>query len=215
MNLKDLKYMFLLMMSVFMLASCSEDDDSSTEYANWQARNDQAFADTLAYAKTQGEANGWYVIRKWSLQNQTANKDAAGNLANLTYSDDNYIVMHVLDKGTGTETPLYTDSVQLSYRGRLLPTESYADGYVFDQTFNGVYNAKMVYPTSTTVNYGWIDGFTTALLNMHVGDHVQVFIPANLGYGTSDYNSIPAYSMLRFEIALSAIKHGKGKWIAE
>lgn len=215
MNLKNLKYLFLLMMSVFVLASCSEDDDSSTEYANWQARNDKAFADTLTYAKTQGEANGWYVVRKWSLQDQTANKDAAGNLADLTYNDDDYIVMHVLDKGTGTETPLYTDSIQLSYRGRLLPTETYANGYVFDQTFNGAYDAKTAYPSSTTVNAGWIDGFTTALLKMHVGDRVQVYIPANLAYGTSDYNGIPGYSMLRFEIALSAIKRGKGEWITK
>ncbi len=53
---------------------------------------------------------------------------------------------------------------------------------------------------------GWIDGFTTALLGMHVGDHWQVFIPANLAYGSSVNSTIPAYSMLRFEMALTAYK---------
>ena len=41
------------MMAVITLSSCSEDDDTTDEYANWQERNDKAFADTLAYAKAQ------------------------------------------------------------------------------------------------------------------------------------------------------------------
>ena len=52
MNLKSLKYFFFLMMAVITLSSCSEDDDNVSEYANWQERNEQAFADTLAYART-------------------------------------------------------------------------------------------------------------------------------------------------------------------
>ena len=58
-------------MAVFALSSCSEDDNTVDEYANWQERNEQAFEDTLAYARQQ-IANGsteWKVIRKWSLQN--------------------------------------------------------------------------------------------------------------------------------------------------
>ena len=84
MNLKKMKYLFLLMMSVFMLASCSEDDSTVDEYANWQQRNEKAFADTLDYAKQKGEANGWLVLRNWSLENQTPNKDAYGNDVQLT-----------------------------------------------------------------------------------------------------------------------------------
>ena len=215
MNLTKLKYMFLLMMSVVMLASCSEDDDTEDEYANWQQRNEKAFADTLAYAKQQGESKGWYVIRNWSLQNQTPYKDSQGNEANLSYSGDDYIVMHVLHAGTGTETPMYTDSIQMSYRGRLIPTASYEDGYVYDQTFSGDYDSRTALPTSAAVNTGWVDGFTTALLNMHVGDHVQVFIPQNLGYGSQSNTGIPAYSMLRFELVLNAYKRGNGAWITE
>ena len=50
---------------------------------------------------------------------------------------------------------------------------------------------------------------------MHVGDHWQVFIPANLAYGGRVNSTIPAYSMLRFEMALTAYKRGKGSWITE
>ena len=77
------------MMAVFALSSCSEDDNTVDEYANWQERNEKAFADTLAYARQQ-IANGsdeWKVILNWSLQNQTPNKDANGNTVSLTYKD--------------------------------------------------------------------------------------------------------------------------------
>jgi len=220
MNLKNLKYLFFLLMATFVLSSCSEtdEDETQTEFANWQERNDKAFADTLAYARQQ-IANGsteWKVILNWSLQNQTPNKDTNGNDVTVKYNDDDYIVVHVLEEGTNTEHLLYTDSIQMSYRGRLIPSKSYANGYVYDQTFEDTYySPKTAKPTYTTVNTGYIDGFTTALLNMHVGDHWQVFIPENLGYGSEGQTGIPAYSMLRFEMALSAYKRGKSAWINE
>ncbi len=46
MKLRISKYLFLLVMAVFALSSCSEDDNTVDEYANWQERNEQAFADT-------------------------------------------------------------------------------------------------------------------------------------------------------------------------
>lgn len=211
MNLKKMKYLFLLMMPVFMLTSCSEDDNSYDEYANWQARNEQAFADTLAYAKQKGEANGWYVYRCWSLENQTPNKDVQGNTLTLTYKDVDNIVVHVLEKGEGSGCPMYTDSVKVSYRGRLLPTTDQDgrvnEGYVFDTTFDGTYNKATAQLTKFAVG-GLIDGFVTALLKMHIGDHWMVYIPHQLGYGSSSSNSsIPAYSMLRFEIVLDSYYH--------
>ena len=40
MKLRISKYLFLLMMAVFALSSCSEDDNTVDEYANWQERNE-------------------------------------------------------------------------------------------------------------------------------------------------------------------------------
>ena len=219
MNLKNLKYLFFLLMAAFVLSSCSEtdEDESNVEFSNWQERNDKAFSDTLAYARQQ-IANGskeWKVILNWALQGQTPNKDVNGNDATLKYNDDDYIVVHVLDEGEGAVSPLYTDSIQVSYRGRLLPSTSYADGYVFDQTFEGAYSSKTAKPSKTIVNSGWIDGYTTALLNMHNGDHWMVFIPHNLGYGTTENNGIPAYSLLRFEMVLNGYKRGSGAWVTK
>ena len=237
MNLKKLKYMFLLMMAVFALASCSEDDNSYDAYANWQQRNEQAFTDTLAYAKKMGEGNGWYVFRNWSLTNQTPNKDVNGVEASLTYNDYDYIIVHVLEKGEGSGCPMYTDSVKVSYRGSLLETTdkdgNVNAGYVFDKNFEGTYNKSTAQLSSFAVS-NLVDGFTTALLNMHIGDHWMVYIPYQLGYGSTDYSSgnIPAYSMLRFEIVLdsyyrpgqkvpvskavqSDADKGKGVWITK
>lgn len=219
MNLKNLKYLLFLLMTAFVLSSCGETDEdaSQVEYANWQERNEKAFADTLAYAKKQIEAGSteWKIFLNWSLSNQTPNKEQTGNDLKLSYNDDDYIVVHVLDAGKGTVTPLYTDSIQMSYRGRLIPSTSYKEGYVFDQTFEGNYSSATALPTSATVNSGWIDGFTTALQNMHVGDRWQVFIPANLGYGSTVNSGIPAYSLLRFEMVLNGLKRGKGAWVKE
>ena len=207
MKLRISKYLFLLVMAVFALSSCSENDDSYDEYANWQERNEQAFADTLAYAKKMGESQGWYVYRKWSLENQTPNKDVNGVEIPLTYKDYDHIIVHVLDKGEGTASPLYSDSAKVSYRGSLLETigkdGSVNAGYVFDKTFEGTYN-KQTAMLSTVAVSNMVDGFATALMHMHVGDHWMVYIPYQLGYGTTGNGSIPAYSMLRFELALDS-----------
>lgn len=233
MKLRISKYLFLLVMAVFALSSCSEDDNTVDEYANWQARNEKAFADTLAYARQQ-IANGsdeWKVILKWSLQNQTPNKDTNGNAVPLTYKDADYIVVHVLDKGKGSGCPMYTDSVKVSYRGRMLGTDTYPAGYVFDKTFDGTYDKTTAQVATYAVN-DLVDGFTTALLNMHIGDRWMVYMPYQLAYGTTQSSSstIPAYSMLRFEIVLDsyyrigqvvpgsrAVEAGKkqGTWITE
>ena len=233
MNLKSLKYFFFLMMAVITLSSCSEDDVTNDEYANWQERNEQAFADTLAYAKAQiaaGRTEEWKVIRKWSLQNQTSNKDVTGMDVPLSYKDADHIVVRVLKEGKGSGCPMYTDSVKVSYLGRLLGTDTYPAGYVFDKTFEGTYD-KATAQVTTNLASGWIDGFTTAVLNMHIGDHWLVYIPYQMAYGSTQSSSsvIPAYSMLRFEIVLdsyyrpgqvipgsrAAAQALKGEWITE
>ena len=159
-------------MTALVLSSCSENDDSYDEYANWQERNEQAFADTLAYAKKMGESQGWYVYRKWSLENQTPNKDVNGVDVPLSYKDCDHIIVHVLDKGEGTTSPLYTDSVKVSYRGRLIETTdkdgNVNAGYVFDKNFEGTYNKKTAMLSTFAVS-NVVDGFATALMHMHPG----------------------------------------------
>ncbi len=211
MILKNLKYLFLLMMSTFVLTSCSEtDEESDSEYADWQAKNETAFAEILAKAKQEGEANNWYIYRKWSMDNQTANKDNNDNPITPTYKElEDNIVVQVLGQGEGSAVrPLYTDSVMVSYKGMLM------NDYVFDSTFTGDYDVQKA-QTANFLTSGLVDGFTTALMKMrHIGDHWMVTMPYTLGYGSqqSSDSNIPAYSMLKFEIVLKGC-YKNGKWI--
>lgn len=211
MILKNLKYLFLLMMSTFVLTSCSEtDEEGDSEYADWQAKNETAFAEILAKAKQEGEANNWYIYRKWSMDNQTANKDNNDNPITPTYKElEDNIVVQVLGQGEGSAVrPLYTDSVMVSYKGMLM------NDYVFDSTFTGDYDVQKA-QTANFLTSGLVDGFTTALMKMrHIGDHWMVTMPYTLGYGSqqSSDSNIPAYSMLKFEIVLKGC-YKDGKWI--
>ena len=97
--------------------------------------------------------------------------------------------------------PNFTDSVRVIYQGRLLPSKSYSQGYVFDGTVNGEYSVKTAY-TSRQLVSNMIDGYSTALQHMTVGDHWRIYIPSELGYGVSGSTKIPGYSVLIFEVTL-------------
>ena len=118
-----------LLLGLFFFASCSEDEETIVEFPNWQATNDQAFQKVMDYAKEQtatGNNDQWKIFLDWSLENQSANM--GGFIED--YGDEYHIAVQVLEKGTGSGCPLYTDSVLVHYRGRLLPSTSYEEGYV-------------------------------------------------------------------------------------
>lgn len=52
---------------------------------------------------------------------------------------------------------------------------------------------------------GVIDGFSTALQHMKEGDIWEIWVPWELGYGSSGSGSIPGYTTLVFEIELMEI----------
>lgn len=215
MNLKNLKYLFFLLMTVCALSSCSEtsDDESASEFANWQTRNDEYFDQILSQAKT---TEGWESILTYSLDNQTGNTDANGNTYKPSYANNEYIAVeklaNVMDNPT-LVSPLYTDSVRVAYQGRLMPTTEHPSGKCFDGSFEGTSYDKATSGSVKFLTSGLIDGFTTALTHMQLGDHWIVYIPANLGYGSdTSKSSIPAYSMLRFELVLLGVKKD-GTWV--
>lgn len=177
--------------AVTVLFSCSESEEESHELDNWEERNWEYFTDVYTTADNEGEENGWKIIRNWSYE-----EDAA------TDTDD-YIVVEVLEEGTGSGSPMYTDTVYVHYYGRLIPSDSYPDGYNFDGSYSGDFNRETALPSKFAVS-ALIDGFTTALLNMCIGDYWRVYVPWNLGYGTSTSGTIPGYSVLIFDIYLEA-----------
>ena len=182
----------------FGLTACSEQDDTVEEFANWQQVNEQYFSSL--YAQTQQRiASGdssWKIIRKWSLA-ETAHPDI-----------DNFIIVQVLNEGQGAGCPLFTDTVRCMYEGRLIPSTNYLSGWVFDRSFSGTFDPATATAAQFAVS-GVVDGFSTALQNMRIGDRWKVYIPYNLGYGIKDHKDnnsnsviVPAYSTLVFDVTL-------------
>ena len=174
--------------------SCSEETEESSEFDNWQARNETFFAsleDSLSKSPTQ-----WLKLKNYSLDATTEG------------TTGDYVYAKVISSGTGTDSPMFTDSLRLSYEGRLIPSATYPAGYIFDGTAYGTYNdATNATTKMVMVQSGYealIPGWITALLHMHRGDHWRVYIPQQLAYGSDDKTSdgIPPYSTLIFDITL-------------
>jgi len=186
-------YIAMIAAVMTAMSSCSESENTEEEFPNWQETNEQYFNNIYATATSNIELGNtsWKVLRKWSLEDFVATEPT------------DFIVVEVLEEGTGSGCPLYTDTVRVHYEGRLLPSTSYVDGYVFDKSFYNEYDPDTSLPAKLAVS-GTIDGFCTALLNMHIGDRWRVYIPHQLGYSTTGSGSVPAYSTLIFDVTLAA-----------
>lgn len=203
-----------------LLTSCSEEDDTEEEFVDWQERNMAYFNNLYQTTKAKIDAGDttWKIIPSWQLVDEAA-----------TLPTD-YIIVHVLKEGTGSGCPIYTDKVRVHYQGRLLPSASYSGGYVFDSSWTGTFDPETAKPFERNVS-GLIDGWITALEQMHIGDHWMVYIPYTLGYGTTGSPGtatslrIPGYSTLIFDMTLQAywrsdadvpdLKAKQGQWIEE
>ena len=180
----------ILLLSMGAVVSCSESDDeeASAEFANWQARND-AFFLTLEDSLNADPSN-WRKVKTYTKDEKTPGEVT------------DYVYMKVLNAGDPyAEYPLFSDTVRISYRGRLLPSATYPEGYVFDQTYSGTYNVRTAASVTGIVS-GYTTGFSTALQHMLRDERCRVYIPYILGYGTSDNGVIPAYSTLFFDVTL-------------
>ena len=95
------------------------------------------------------------------------------------------------DVVTGTGPTVVTgDFVTVAYKGTL------ADGKTFDENAN----------FTTRIGVGAvIKGWDQGIPGMRVGGTRRLTIPPSLGYGNNATGSIPANSVLKFEITLKAI----------
>ena len=108
-----------------MFTSCSEEDDTKEEYPGWQSKNDTYWNNLYAEAKAKQESGdaSWKVIPSYAYSTMPASQLQAANC----------IVVHVNEKGTGEGVPLAKDTVRVHYRGHLLPSTTYTDGFQFDR----------------------------------------------------------------------------------
>lgn len=198
--MKYLKLISLICIATIgcLFTSCEETAEVD-EYANWQERNIE-FIDSIAKVAEENADGKWLKILSFKLNETNINGDI------IEWDNEDYVYCHVEAEGTGTQRPLFTDTVSVNYRGRLMPTESYPEGYVFDQSYKGALNPAVNVPAKFNVG-GVIVGWSTALQQMVTGDIWRVYIPANLAYGSDKQTGIPAYSALVFDINLVKITH--------
>ena len=195
--MRKLSYIFLaVILFPFMgiVSSCSEDSKEEDEFDKWQEKNEAILNQWVANP-------GYKKILTFSKNESTT----------ASFKNTDYIYVEVLETGDGAESPFYTDTVRVAYRGHYIPTASYPEGLVFDETYLDDFDWK----TAGTAKFqagSLVDGFSTALMHMHVGDRWRVRIPYMLGYGKNDYkasssSTIPGYTNLVFEIAMYDMWH--------
>ncbi len=200
------KFLPFLFAAVLLFTACEEEDYTPNNYTNWTQRNDAAFAEKLSEAKTAIEAarlqHGadweehckWRVFRLYSYHPEEK------------FESSDTVCVQILEVGEGTESPLYTDSIKVNYIGRIIPTDLYPEGRVFDHSGRSsnedqVFSPTFANPTKLLCS-NTVAGFTTALMHMHIGDKWRIFIHPNLGYGKNATTGIPAHSMLNFTVQL-------------
>lgn len=173
-----IKVILLITLAAVVFASCSKDDETDTV---WAENSVAAFERVVASAEYE------------TIESQS-------KIGSIAYK--------VIKSGDG-DTPLFTDRVKVLYTGwykmvdwNKEDTFENEDGikvtnkYVFDSTAD-----RNDVPSIFQVS-GVVDGFSTALQHMKVGEKWEVWIPAKLAYGGVPQQGIPANTTLVFEIEL-------------
>lgn len=195
-----IKIVLAFLVAMVCFTGCKETDDSVEEFPDWKNKNEAFFAAKYQAAKSaiaQGD-------KSWKIFKSYARRDTVEG------APVDYIVVKVLDEGEGSGSPLFTDTVRVHYRGQMIASTSYVDsedrelGYVFDKSWStDTFDRRIFTPSKFAVS-GMVDGYSTALQHMRIGDRWKVYIPHQLGYGSQANGPIQPYSTLVFDIALVA-----------
>ena len=126
------------------------------------------------------------------LKNNTAKEGVKTTESGLQYK--------VTKDGPGAQVAK-GDLVTVEYEGRL------TDGTVFDSTKNHN-NQPMDAPV---VDGAFIQGWVEGLQLMKEGGEYTLYVPAKLAYGERGQGSIPANSVLVFDIKVNKVQKGEGE----
>lgn len=219
---KNLFWLIALLFTLsFGFMSCAEDTAVEDPYANWNDRNVR-YLDSIADVARANEIPELNEVEKWvikcnykisngsSLNPGLGGSSVSTNPFETPPSVNDSVYMKVLEVGKGSNriSPLYTDTVSVYYRGELI------NGTVFDQNYSGDLDTEVHVPTHFALQAdqtdGLIVGWITALQYMKEGDRVELYIPSALGYGTQSQSSIPANSVLKFDLKLEKVIHPDG-----
>ena len=114
------------------------------------------------------------------------------------YKDKNEVYFGDIVVGTGAEA-IKDSQLAVTYKGYL------TNGQVFDQSRPA--NNGQLQPFLFTLGAGKvIPGFEQGIAGMKVGGSRRLIIPPSLGYGANAQGSIPANSVLVFDIQLMTVQ---------
>ena len=190
---KSILWVIGLLFSVsFTVVSCDETTGVPDPYTDWEVRN-QLYIDSIAKV-ARANPDQWRVIHTYKF-------DPPLNDLNPNVND--YVYCKILEEGTGTMKPYFTDSVATHYRGQLIPLYDGSE-VVFDNSYQGELNTNVAEPVGFAVD-GVVEGWQTVLQEMVEGDRWKIYIPYNMGYGSYGSSTIPGYSTLIFDMQLVKI----------
>ncbi len=172
--MKKLIYIIGLLLGGGMLWGCNPDNDSKT---TWER-----------YTEWREENQKWFAQ-----QEKLTDKDGSPYYTRVTppWNPGAVVLVHWFNDREETRenlVPRFTSTVDTRYIGRLYNDEPF-DSTEIDAVF-------------TTQVSGVVEGWQIALMNMHVGDTVQVVFPYQQGYGAMNNGTIPPYSALKFNMRL-------------
>lgn len=200
------KIISILILPVLVCCASTKEED---EYADWKNRNNSHLSAVAAMTaefekrnvtKENAVKGEMFRIRSFRLDTASTLSFPASSYVYCTVLEDNP------NKHVGT-TPLYTDSVWIHYRGRLIPTAEHPNGFIFDQSFKTDSLEEKFNEPGAFPNSGLVVGMITALQEMHVGDYWRIYIPYKLGYDNIERTNIPLYSNLVFDVKLARFSH--------
>lgn len=219
---KNLFWLIALLFTLsFGFMSCAEDTTVEDPYANWDDRNVRYLDSIADVARANeipelNEVGKWVIKCNYKISNESSLNPGLGGSSVSTNpfetppSVNDSVYMKVLEVGEGSNriSPLYTDTVSVYYRGELI------NGTVFDQNYSGDLDTEVHVPTHFALQAdqtdGLIVGWITALQYMKEGDRVELYIPSALGYVPQSQSSIPANSVLKFDLKLEKVIHPDG-----
>ena len=118
-----------------------------------------------------------------------------------TYEDASQAFYANLQTGTGTELSKAGQKAIISYKGWL------TNGTLFDETQVNAKGQSEAYEfTFEASPEQVIPGFDEGLSGMKVGGTRLLIVPPTAGYGSTTHDSIPANSVLIFEVTLDEIQ---------
>ena len=179
--MKKLIWLIATVVVVSCFYACNKDEDVDlNEYNYWKQQNESWIKEMENLKTPEGEPYYTKLIPTWN----------KGAYILIRYFNDRA-------ETAGNLVPLYTSTVDVRYIGYNCEGEPF-DSSTVDNSYGKLGVRRFA------VNE-LIQGWSIALMDMHVGDTAEIVIPYDIAYGTTYTGTILPYSALRFNVRLEDI----------